>query len=152
MGTYIHGINTTKQHKTYGTIGVMNFLYKPCGLWSSEKAQKWEEQTDRRILKRWATESDVVKKRTTWSKRWEEWNYTYVSVPKAWAFPRVVAMGKDLYYFKGNNPIWNDNYENLMVPLHDYIAQGGVVEVYDKTTKQLTPLPCGDAPTTKVSV
>lgn len=144
MGTYIYGINRTKQHKTYGTIGVLNFLYKP--YWSpSPEQEKWEQRTDKRILKRWATgwRLDRV---STWSNKWG-YEYSYVDVPTAWAFPRVVSVdgGKELYYYKGVEPLWNDGYESQIMPLAEYIATGGIVEVYDPTTKTLSPLPLDTA-------
>ena len=143
MGTYIYGINRTKQHKTYGTIGVMNFLYKPT-LRYSDESYKRQERTDERLLKRWATSFRAERSVIT-NNRWDN-HYTYTDVPYTWAFPRVVAREhtKELYYFTGSQPIWCDEYEGQMVPLDKYIADGGIVELYDPATKSLTPSPMHD--------
>jgi hypothetical protein len=135
MGTYIYGIARTKQHKTYGTIGVMTYLFKPVPYsWTKERLA--EERKERRVLNKWVDHESLAIS-----------CYEHI-------FPRVIQMDKGtaLYYYTGQRPIWSDDNERYIVPLDDYIAQGGVVEVYDKTTKQLTPLPRLDTPQAKVSV
>lgn len=91
MGIYIYGISKRMNHPQHGRIGVLKYLFKPCGNW--DQNDKWDRQYCNFVRARWKKDP--------------------VRIVCFEGYPQT------LYLYKGGDGIWQDHREDLLIPLSE---------------------------------